>query len=87
MAVGGAMAGKDVSYTETPWFWSVSTASTLLVAGSPADGVQAVVRPGPATSRPASTWDVAGRLVGAVGFDSPREVRGTPPNDPRECGA
>lgn len=84
IAVGRAMAGKNPGegqpYSETPWFWSDQHGVNIQVAGFPADGVQTVsrqgVRQGRSDGQVSFYLDASNRLVGAVGFDSPREVRG-----------
>lgn len=75
IAVGRAMADKGQPYSETPWFWSDQHGVNIQVAGFPADGVQTVQRQGAAGSRVIFYLDTAGCLMGAVGFDSPREIR------------
>jgi 3-phenylpropionate/trans-cinnamate dioxygenase ferredoxin reductase subunit len=76
IAVGRAMAGKGQPYDETPWFWSDQHGVNIQVAGFPGDGVQTVSRRRVPGGHAIFYLDAARHLVGAVGFDSPREVRG-----------
>jgi len=75
IAVGRAMADKGQPYSETPWFWSDQHGVNIQVAGFPADAAQTVRRQGAAEAHVTFYLDAAGRLMGAVGFDSPREIR------------
>ena len=75
IAVGRAMADKGQPYSETPWFWSDQHGVNIQVAGFLADAAQTVRRQGAAEAHVAFYLDAAGRLMGAVGFDSPREIR------------
>ena len=76
VAVGRNMAGKEMPYTETPWFWSDQHGVNIQVAGTPTDGVGEVVRRGTGDAETSFYLDAVGHLVGAVGFDSARDVRG-----------
>jgi NADPH-dependent 2,4-dienoyl-CoA reductase/sulfur reductase-like enzyme len=75
IAVGRAMAGKGQPYTETPWSWSDQHGVNIQVAGFPSDSLRIVERPGAAAGHATFYLDAAGRLQGAVGFDSPRDIR------------
>lgn len=75
IAVGRAMADKGQPYSETSWFWSDQHGVNIQVAGFPADAAQIVHRQGVANSHVTFYLDAAGRLMGVVGFDSPREIR------------
>lgn len=79
VAVGRVMTGKNTPYTETAWFWSDQHGVNLQVAGGPMAGERAVVRSGPGDVETSFYLDAAQQLVGAVGFDSPREVRSALP--------
>ncbi len=76
IAVGRAMAGKDASYDEVPWFWTDQHGVNLQVAGT-AEGAASTVLRGAKTDPIFSAWhlDVGGALIGVAGVNAPRDVR------------
>lgn len=73
-AAGRSMAGQAEPYDAVPWFWTDQHGRNLQLAGEPAGRL--VLR-GTPRDGPFSAWfiDEDGCLTGAIGVDSPREVR------------
>lgn len=73
--VAADIVGADVPALRVPWFWTDQYEHRVEVAGRPSLADQVVVRPGPTGETSLSLHLAAGRVVGVVGLDAPREVR------------
>lgn len=76
IAVGRVMAGGREPYDEVPWFWTDQHGVNLQVAGLPDDTMTAVFRGDPeGDSFSVFHLDADGRMLGATGWNAPRDVR------------
>jgi len=75
VAAAHTMLGLAPPTTPVPWFWSDQGAVRLQVAGVPASGREEVRRGGDDSSCTLHL-DEAGRVVGAVSVNRPRDLRG-----------
>ncbi len=76
IAVGRVMAGGREPYDEVPWFWTDQHGVNLQVAGLPDDAMTAVFRGDPeGDSFSVFHLDADGRMLGATGWNAPRDVR------------
>ena len=73
--IARAVSGNDLPEKLVPWFWTDQYDRRIEVAGRPDQGTLAIERTGP-DGRTRVTVHLRGdRVVGAIGLDSPREIR------------
>jgi 3-phenylpropionate/trans-cinnamate dioxygenase ferredoxin reductase subunit len=74
--VAADVTGDQAERTLVPWFWTDQYHRRVEVAGRPSLGDTEVLRPAADGTPRISLHLRDGRVVGAIGLDAPREVRG-----------
>ena len=76
VAVGQAMAGKPIAYTDIPWFWTDQHGVNLQVAGLPRLATRSILRPG-ADWRHFSMFHLLddATVIGVTVANTPRDIR------------
>jgi len=76
IAVGKAMCGEIVPYSDVPWFWTDQYKVNLQVAGLPADAARTIVRQGgPPGAFVAVHLAGDDSVIGVTAANNPREIR------------
>lgn len=76
IAAARAALGKQVEYNELPWLWSDQYHFNIQIVGTPERARSTLFKPGAVAGE--GSWlglDQAGRAIGAVTLNAPREIR------------
>ena len=77
IACAKAVLGQEVSYTETPWFWSDQYDANIQLMGLPENWDETAVRGDRASGEFVEFYLKDGKLEGAAAINNPRDLRFT----------